>query len=138
MPAFSKGRVCLAGDAAHATSPHHGAGAGFCIEDAATLAELLADPEVQSSSDIDYVFTIYDDLRKERGQWLVESSRFIGDCYEWRGEGVGKDFSKIEAEINRRNAIIADFDVEESCRKARAKFDAAKKQHIGQGQGTLD
>ena len=27
MPAYNKGRVCCVGDAAHATSPHHGAGA---------------------------------------------------------------------------------------------------------------
>ena len=121
--------MCLAGDAAHATSPHHGAGAGFCIEDAATLAELLANPNVLSVSDVDHAFRIYEDFRKERGQWLVESSRFIGDCYEWRGDGVGRDFSKIEAEINRRNAIIADFDVAGSCRKARAAFDAHRKRY---------
>ncbi|KAI8183532.1 FAD-dependent monooxygenase azaH [Colletotrichum sp. SAR 10_86] len=38
VPTFSRGRICLIGDAAHASTPHQGAGAGLCIEDAATLA----------------------------------------------------------------------------------------------------
>jgi 2-polyprenyl-6-methoxyphenol hydroxylase-like FAD-dependent oxidoreductase len=39
---FAKGRVCLAGDAAHASTPNQGGGAGFGIEDALVLAEVLA------------------------------------------------------------------------------------------------
>jgi salicylate hydroxylase len=54
----------------------------------------------------------FDTSRRERGQWLVQSSRFIGDSYEWRADGVGDDFKKIEAEINRRNGIIANIDME--------------------------
>jgi salicylate hydroxylase len=63
---------------------------------------------------------VYDDFRKERGQWLVNSSRFQGDCYEWMAEGCGDDFEKIEKEINRRNAIVGEFDVEGSIREAKA------------------
>ncbi|EME41619.1 hypothetical protein DOTSEDRAFT_73887, partial [Dothistroma septosporum NZE10] len=33
VPKYNDGSIVLIGDAAHATSPHHGAGAGFCIED---------------------------------------------------------------------------------------------------------
>jgi salicylate hydroxylase len=36
LKTFAKGRMrvmALMGDAAHATSPHHGSGAGFCIDD---------------------------------------------------------------------------------------------------------
>jgi 2-polyprenyl-6-methoxyphenol hydroxylase-like FAD-dependent oxidoreductase len=37
VPTFAKGRVCLAGDAAHASTPNQGGGAGFGIEDALVL-----------------------------------------------------------------------------------------------------
>ncbi|CAG9986792.1 unnamed protein product [Clonostachys byssicola] len=119
VPSFYQGRVCISGDAAHATSPHHGAGAGFCIEDSAILAALLSHESVNSPADIELAFAVFDECRRERGQWLVESSRFIGDCYEWRAEGVGSDFSKIENEINARNSIISDVDVVEMCQQAK-------------------
>lgn len=118
VPRFNKGRVCIVGDAAHATSPHHGAGAGFCIEDSAVMATLLADKRVRSASDIEAAFTAFDISRRERSQWLVNSSRFIGDTYEWRAEGVGDDFKKIESEINRRNGIIANVDLNSMCENA--------------------
>ncbi|RYP73922.1 hypothetical protein DL771_003364 [Monosporascus sp. 5C6A] len=41
-PYYARGCVCVAGDAAHASSPHLGSGAGFGIEDALALAALLA------------------------------------------------------------------------------------------------
>lgn len=40
-PTFIQGRVCLAGDAAHASSPHHGAGAGIGVEDALAICTIL-------------------------------------------------------------------------------------------------
>lgn len=120
VPTFYRGRVCIIGDAAHATSPHHGAGAGFCIEDSAILAELLNDDAVRSHADLEAAFAAFDGVRRERCQWLVQSSRRIGDCYEWRAEGVGRDFKKIEREINERLDIIADIDIEGVCEQAKA------------------
>ena len=110
------------GDAAHATSPHHGAGAGLCIEDSAVLAELLADQAVRSMHDLEAVFATFDGQRRERGQWLVNSSRRVGDCYEWRAAGIGRDFEKIEAEINERNGIIANVDVRGLCETAKEQL----------------
>lgn len=86
------------------------------------MAELLADPRVKTQKELEAVFATFNTERKERGQWLVQSSRRIGDCYEWRAEGVGKDFEKIEAEINERNGIIADVDVENMCKDAREEL----------------
>ena len=122
MPTFYRGRICITGDAAHATSPHHGAGAGFCIEDSATMAELLADERVTTQKDLEAVFATFDAERRERGHWLVQSSRWIGDCYEWRAAGVGRDFGKIEAEINERNGIIANIDMVKMCEHAREEL----------------
>ncbi|PNS14601.1 Protoporphyrinogen oxidase [Sphaceloma murrayae] len=119
LPFFHKNRICVVGDAAHATSPHHGAGAGFCIEDSAILAELLADERITEPQQLSHVFAAFDEERRERGQWLVQSSRRIGDCYEWRAEGVGRDYAKIEAEINERNGIIANVDFDKLCSDAK-------------------
>jgi salicylate hydroxylase len=127
VPTFYKGRICISGDAAHATSPHHGAGAGLCIEDSAILASLLSDEQVKSPSDLEAVFAAFNNQRKERGQWLVQSSRWIGDCYEWRAAGIGRDFAKIENEINERNGIIANVDLEQWCRDAKEDLTARLK-----------
>ncbi|KAF5000514.1 hypothetical protein FGRMN_1681 [Fusarium graminum] len=116
---FYKGRIAILGDAAHATSPHHGAGAGFCIEDSAVMAELLADERVKNYSDLEAAFAAFDGSRRERTQWLVESSRFVGDAYEWRAKGVGKDIPRIEQEINKRIGIISDVEIAKSCEMAR-------------------
>lgn len=43
----------------------------------------------------------------------------MGNCYEWLTDGVGEDFGKIEEEINRRNAVIADVNVQGMCDEAR-------------------
>ncbi|KAK7424490.1 hypothetical protein QQX98_000455 [Neonectria punicea] len=121
-PTFAKGRVCLVGDAAHATSPHHGAGAGMCIEDAAVLAHLLSDPVVVGHGEIERALEVYDAVRRERGSSLVKSSRHIGDTYEWMADGIEADFGKIEAEINYRNGVIANVDVGEMCEAAQAEL----------------
>ncbi|OQD66295.1 hypothetical protein PENDEC_c052G06018 [Penicillium decumbens] len=122
LSTFSKGRICLSGDAAHATSPHHGAGAGFCLEDTAVLAALLEDDRVQTHKDLEHVLDAFDFCRRERTQWLVQSSRFVGDCYEWRAEGIERDFKKIEKEINHRNGIIANVDIDKMCEDARQQL----------------
>ena len=83
------------------------------------MAELLADPQVRTQRDLETVFTTFDAQRRVRGQWLVQSSRWTGDCYEWQAKGIGKDFKKIEAEINKRNEIIANIDMRKMCEQAR-------------------
>lgn len=82
------------------------------------MASLLASEHIQSAADLDAVFATFNAHRKERGQWLVQSSRWIGDCYEWRAQGIGNDFAKIEREINERNGIIANVDVQQWCKEA--------------------
>ncbi|KIX01231.1 uncharacterized protein Z518_08956 [Rhinocladiella mackenziei CBS 650.93] len=121
-PTYYKGRLCISGDAAHATSPHHGAGAGICIEDSAVMAELLADERVCEPDHLEAVFATFSAERKERGEFLVQSSRWIGDCYEWRASGIGSDMAKIEAEINKRNGIIANIDMTKVCEHAREEL----------------
>jgi len=83
------------------------------------MAEILADERVQSLPDIEAAFAAYDESRRERGQWLVDSSRFVGNAYEWRAKGVGKDIPKIEQEINERIGVISNIDLAKSCEMAR-------------------
>ncbi|KAK0247641.1 hypothetical protein B0A54_15791 [Friedmanniomyces endolithicus] len=115
MEAYNKSRVCCLGDAAHATSPHHGAGAGICIEDAAVMAELLAMPGVAQAGirGLEAAFRVFSECRRERTQWLVQSSRRTGDLYEWRAEGVGRDVGKIYEECKERDERIWDSQIEE-------------------------
>lgn len=118
LSSYTKGRICLVGDAAHATSPHHGAGPGFCIEDVAVLASLLADPQVQSINQLESVFAVYDAHRRERTQWLVRSSRRAGNMYEGLAQDVGRDFVKMERELVDRLGHIWNLDLDDLVREA--------------------
>lgn len=127
-PTYVRGRVCISGDAAHASAPYHGAGAGFCIEDAAVLAALLetvaaatttttvrdnppTEDPTHKAALLRTAFKTYDTIRRERNQWLVESSRFVGEMYEWRDPEIGRDARKVGHEIEWRSRRIWDFDV---------------------------
>jgi len=115
VPRYNQGRAVLLGDAGHATSPHHGAGAGMCIEDAAVMAELLTDERIARNGGrgIEAAFKAYSDQRLERTQDLVQSSRRSGNLYEWRAEGVGSDIAKIEEEVTWRCNKIWDGQIED-------------------------
>ena len=109
-PYFNKGRICLLGDAAHATAPHHGAGAGMCVEDAATMARLLA--VCKTAADYEVAFSVFNDHRKERGQWLVQSSRRTGNIYDMMDPDCGRDYDKILKELTWRTNTIWNIDTE--------------------------
>lgn len=86
------------------------------------LATLLEDKRVQTHRDLEAVLAAYDASRRERSQWLVQSSRFIGNSYEWLAVGVGDDFKKIEEAINYRNGIFANADIPKMCQEAREQL----------------
>jgi len=70
---YYKGRVCLLGDSAHATTPHLGAGAGMAMEDAYLLSSLIA--SVGSIARIKRAFEAYDAVRRPRTQDCIRKSR---------------------------------------------------------------
>ncbi|KAI0113422.1 salicylate hydroxylase [Daldinia grandis] len=76
-PTYSNGRVCIIGDAAHATSSFHGFGAGTSIEDAMVLKALFHN--ISSPDEIEAAFKAFDSVRRARSQRVVNSSREIGD-----------------------------------------------------------
>ncbi|WP_045022772.1 FAD-dependent oxidoreductase [Agrobacterium arsenijevicii] len=61
LPVWSRGRIVLLGDAAHAVGPHAGQGASMAIEDALVLAAA-----VELQGDFQAAFTRYESLRRPR------------------------------------------------------------------------
>ena len=73
---WSRGKVLLIGDAAHAVTPHAGQGANFAFEDAEALGFLLAG--VKSAAGIDDAVSNFVKIRQPRAQDLAMSSRHMG------------------------------------------------------------
>lgn len=69
-----RGRVLLIGDAAHATTPHLGQGAGMAIEDAVVLAE-----ELTAGGDLDDQLRRFMGRRFERCRYISEMSLLAGE-----------------------------------------------------------
>ena len=120
-PAYAKGRVCILGDAAHATSPHHGSGASLAIEDAAVLSEMLVDEKVKSYEDVEKAFAVFDEVRRPRGEILVQSSRHMGQVLDYQIAEI-TNIAEIAGEYTWRQKKLQDVDVAEMCKEAKAKL----------------
>ncbi|KAL2847835.1 hypothetical protein BJY01DRAFT_163802 [Aspergillus pseudoustus] len=132
-PVYARGRVCVAGDAAHAMAPHHGAGAGCGIEDALALVmvlvharEAMEEGAVHGKGDaLRAAFASYSSVRRGRARWMAESSRFLGDMLVCRNTVTGRDWEKCSRELYTRSHTIWDFDVEGMMREVVEEFDKA-------------
>lgn len=98
LPTFYKGRIVLIGDAAHATTPFQGQGAGQAIEDSLTLKNLLA--AVRNRSEIRSACRAFDLARRARTQNVVTTSRRVGAIISMQEEGIGSDLGKIKDELD--------------------------------------
>lgn len=107
-------RICLLGDAAHASTPHQGSGAGMCIEDCYILSELIG--KAESVQDLDKVFKAYDEVRRPRTLKLVKTSREAGQLYQFQLEG--DDLDAVERNFQTRMSWIWDADVKQDLEKA--------------------
>ncbi|CCH33268.1 FAD-dependent monooxygenase [Actinosynnema sp. NPDC047251] len=65
VPTWSRGRLVLIGDAAHATSPSSGQGASLAVESAVELARCLRDLPYREA------FAAYEGLRRERVERII-------------------------------------------------------------------
>jgi 2-polyprenyl-6-methoxyphenol hydroxylase-like FAD-dependent oxidoreductase len=73
LRSWSRGRVVLLGDAAHAMTPNLGQGGGQAVEDAYVLAEQLARcPESRQA------FQAYESVRMGKVRWIVKTARQHG------------------------------------------------------------
>lgn len=112
------------GDAAHASSPHCGAGAGMAIEDAYVLSMLMRPELLRSARSIRSAFRAFDAVRRPRTQELVRRSRRQGGlfCLQLTDEyGLLPDFNEnmewvwdvdFDEMVNRADRIFASFEEE--------------------------
>ncbi|KAF2404947.1 FAD/NAD(P)-binding domain-containing protein [Trichodelitschia bisporula] len=111
------GRVLLVGDAAHASTPHLGAGAGMAFEDAVILGNLLGDV-VRGEGELEKAVEAYDAVRRVRTQGLIRRSREAAELHTTVGEGA-----LPWDEVNRRTEALYrwawEHDHEDELEKAR-------------------
>ncbi|KAM7201797.1 salicylate hydroxylase [Naviculisporaceae sp. PSN 640] len=124
-----RGRVGIAGDAAHAMGPHLGAGGGMGIEDALVLSSLLADVAIRAASRtgkdelIKAALKAYNDVRYERTQWVVQKTRDTVDLFQWRDKNVAADGEKFGSEVTKTFHQVWEYDVEGMVKEALAKVE---------------
>jgi 2-polyprenyl-6-methoxyphenol hydroxylase-like FAD-dependent oxidoreductase len=88
---WGTGRVTLLGDAAHATTPAMGQGAGMTIEDAAVLAEEIAlDPGLTDGAKIEAALKAYEARRIPRTTKVVNVSWNLSKVYNWKNPVVSR------------------------------------------------
>ncbi|MCJ1392729.1 hypothetical protein MMC18_005600 [Xylographa bjoerkii] len=106
IPQLWQGRVCLLGDAGHASTPHQGSGAGMALEDAYVLSSLLG--QVCSAKELEAAFEAYSHVRHPRVMKLVETSRAGGEVYQFLGPDTNDDVRKIGDNLRARYNWIWD------------------------------
>jgi len=111
----TKPRICLIGDAAHATTPHQGVGAGMCIEDSYVLSELLG--KISSADELEKAFHAYQEVRRPRVKRLIESSQEAGWLWDLEGP-EGNDFEAFERNATTRLHWIWSHDVRTDVERA--------------------
>ena len=89
LDVWHKDRICLIGDAAHATSPFIGQGAAMAMEDAIVLAKCLRD-----IPDLNNAFAKFEKLRKERVEKVVKTSEQSGK-FMTSTNPIGKLFRRM-------------------------------------------
>ena len=122
---YYRSRICLMGDAAHASTPFHGAGAGMAMEDAYILSGLLG--LVKDPSTLEAAFAAYDHVRRPRTQKLVTTSREAYDVYSLKPGIPGTDLGKIVEDLQDRWTWIWTIDLEEHLTDAKRYFDEKTK-----------
>ena len=91
---YYRGKICLLGDSAHATTPHLGAGAGMAMEDAYILSQLVA--SVGSITHIEKAFRAYDAVRRPRTQACIERSRNAAMAMDFLESDIADDTRALE------------------------------------------
>jgi 2-polyprenyl-6-methoxyphenol hydroxylase-like FAD-dependent oxidoreductase len=81
LKAWSKGRITLAGDAAHATSPYAAYGAGMSIGDGYTIAKLLKDVDLASTPAVAAALAEYDRVRIPHTTAQVQQALVLGRAF---------------------------------------------------------
>ncbi|KAI8992893.1 FAD/NAD-P-binding domain-containing protein [Trametes punicea] len=100
LPFCVQGRIALLGDAAHAMTPHQGAGAGQAIEDAFILAELLGHASTTLPV-LPEALSAYEAVRLPMANHVLKGSRESGDMYEFNMP-LTDDLSRLGPHIGKQ------------------------------------
>jgi salicylate hydroxylase len=119
-PTYVKGRVCIAGDAAHAMTPWQGSGAATALEDAAILGALFE--KIRSPDEVEQVLKTYDAVCRPRSQRIAESSRQTGHILSGIADDIGLDPVKMHDALRDRWSFIYDFDLNGHVESAQASL----------------
>lgn len=124
-PFYAKRRICLMGDAAHATFPFNGQGAAQAVEDAAVLNALFR--EVTRLEEIEAALRAYDEVRRPRSQAVAALSRRFGRMYAFVEPGVGRDLGRTREIMAAGAAFTNNVDLDAQNEAAISAFRAAFK-----------
>ena len=125
---WHRGAAVLLGDAVHAMLPHHGQGANTTIEDAITLAELMAD---RGQTDLDGTLMRYEQLRRLRTRTIQQSS-WATNCALHLPDGTA-----IAARNQRVTNFPQDFAWIHAFDAGAAVSRSAKQHHISEDYGSF-
>jgi salicylate hydroxylase len=107
LPIWTKGRLTLLGDAAHAMLPHLRQGANQSIEDGMALATILSGTD---NRDVPAALLAYDRLRRERVAQVQSGARKNGLRYDSAYSDLGMRDAEITAHADFRRALYS-YDV---------------------------
>lgn len=118
-PTYARGRACLVGDAAHASTPYLGVGACTGVEDALVICTLLQAVQQQQRAlggdalrdALTDALQTYSRARLDRGRWIHHHSRDMGQLYHWRYGPTGRDPERMKRKLEENWAAVVTYDV---------------------------
>ncbi|KAF7195464.1 FAD-dependent monooxygenase eupB [Pseudocercospora fuligena] len=124
-PTYFRGRICMMGDAAHATSNWLGQGAAMAVEDCSVLVslfELASRPE-----DLETAFDAFDRVRRIGGRpaMVIEQSRLLGQILTGQ-KGMGPTDVQHYGIQAKRQEILS-YDVRQQLKDAQETFQRLKR-----------
>ncbi|KAI0419361.1 salicylate hydroxylase [Xylaria grammica] len=111
---YCRDNICLIGDAAHASTPWQGAGAGQALEDCVILSALLCN--ITDPKDMNKAFRIFESVRMPRCEQVIQSSREVGNilCSQEKYETL-EDWRKA---LEGKWDYLYDFDLDKQEKEA--------------------
>ena len=118
---YTRNRVAMLGDAAHASTPYQGQGAGQAIEDALIITTVLS--KVQTLKQVPNALAAYNQIRRPRAQRNVETSRDAGLLVAMMLDGVNDDLEKMREDLGTRMNWLWQRNMEAQTREAVELFE---------------
>ncbi|KID96265.1 Aromatic-ring hydroxylase-like protein, partial [Metarhizium majus ARSEF 297] len=116
-PTYARGRACLVGDAAHASTPYLGVGACTGVEDALVICTLLESVRQRALGGdalreaLTDALQTYSRARLDRGRWIHHHSRDMGQLYHWRYGPTGRDPERMKRKLEENWTAVVAYDV---------------------------